>query len=276
MRQRIQKVLSTQGIGSRREVEAWIAAGRVLVNGQPATAGQAIGPRDEVRLDGRKLRLRWDQTPAPRGVAYHRPAQEGLNTALKPGERSTMERLPKPPSGRWIAISPMGAGEGGLELFVTDGSLAAALMRKSDTVSSEFSIRVRGGFDESRVTEVLEAAARDTETKGQIQELDCAGGEGANRWARVVCTGLRPRDLKRIFEACGIEANRILRVRFGPIGMDRSLARGVNRALTQAELAQLNELAGIVRERPSAERRRAPRSRAGRPAKGKRPKSPRR
>ena len=260
MRQRIQKVLAAQGVGSRRDVEAWIVAGRILVNGRAATAGQAIGPRDEVRLDGRKLRLRWDDTTASRGLAYHRPAMEGLNSALKPGDRSSVERLPKPFAGRWIALSPMGAGEGGLELFVSDGQLAAAIMKKSDVLSSEFSVRVRGGFDESRIAELLQAAASDPEAKGSIDELECAGGEGVNRWARVVCTGLRPRDLKRIFERCGIEANRILRVRFGPIAMDRSLARGVSRPLTPGELRLLADAAGLPRE-PVARPR--PKARAG-------------
>jgi len=212
-KERIQKVLSAQGIGSRREVEAWIGAGRIAVNGVPAVAGQAIGPRDDVRLDGRRLRLRWDVELLPQALVYHRPAREGMRAAVEGSERSTFDRLPRPASGRWVPVSPMGLGEGGLELFVNDGALAASLMSGADRLSSEFSVRVRGEFDESRITEVVEAAARDPESNGRIDELDFAGGEAANRWARVVTTGLRPRDLKRIFEHCGIEANRILRLR---------------------------------------------------------------
>ena len=68
------------------------------------------------------------------------------------------------------------------------------------------------------------AAAGDAESSGRIEEIRYVGGEAANRWAQVVTTGLRPRDLKRIFERCGIEANRIIRTRFGPVTMDRPLA----------------------------------------------------
>lgn len=241
---RIQKVLAAHGIGSRREVEAWIEAGRVTVNRAPAAPGQAIGPRDDVRLDGRKLRLRWDRDVAIQGLAYHRPAREGLRAAVGGSERSTYDRLPKPPGGRWVPVSPMGLGEGGLEVFVNDGALAASLMTGGERISSEFSVRVRGEFDESRIGEILAAAAADPEAQGTIEELEFVGGEAANRWARVVTSGLRPRDLKRIFEHCGIEANRILRTRFGPIVMDRSLARGVSRRLTAGELAALAEAAG--------------------------------
>jgi 23S rRNA pseudouridine2605 synthase len=140
----------------------------------------------------------------------------------------------------------MGLGEGGLELFVNDGTVAAALMAGADKLTSEFSVRVRGEFDESRLEELVAAAEHDPEARGRIEELECAGGEAANRWARVVTSGLRPRDLKRIFEACGIEANRILRTRFGPIMMDRSLARGVSRRLTAGELSALADAAGVA------------------------------
>ena len=248
-RERIQKVLSAQGVGSRREIEAWIDAGRVTVNNKPATPGQAIGPRDEVRIDGRRIRLRWDREAATQGVVYHRPAHEGLRTAVEGSERSSLDRLPAPAGGRWVPVSPMGLGEEGLELFVNDGALAAALMGRADALSSEFSVRVRGDFDETRLAEVTEAAARDGEARGRIEDISYTGGEAVNRWAQVVTVGLRPRDLKRIFERCGIEANRIIRTRFGPIAMDRALARGVSRRLTAGEMAMLADAAGLAPQR---------------------------
>jgi 23S rRNA pseudouridine2605 synthase len=254
MKERIQKVLSAQGIGSRREVEAWIEAGRITVNKAPARPGQAIGPQDDVRLDGRRLRLHWGDPSQPSAVVYHRPAHEGIRAAVEGSDRSSLERLPRPPGGRWIPVSPMGIGEGGLELFVSDGHLATALMGRADTLGSEYSLRIRGDFDESRLQELVDAAARDTETRGRIDEIEFTGGEAANRWLRVATTGLRPRDLKRICESCSVEANRIIRTRFGPVSMDRALARGVSRRLTAAELAALADAAGI-----KAPARRAPR-----------------
>jgi 23S rRNA pseudouridine2605 synthase len=241
MRERIQKLLAARGVGSRRQVEAWIVAGRVKVNGKLALPGQAVDERDDIRLDGRRLRLGAGKEPAHRGMIYHRPAQEDIRAGSTGTMPSSLERLPKAAGQRWIPISPLAANDGGLELFITDGKLAAALTRRGLEMPSEYSVRVRGAFDEARIAAELIAAAASASDTGRITAVAPAGGEGSNRWLQVHCVGLRPRDLKQIFERHGLEANRILRTRYGPIAMDRALARGRSRALTDKELGALRE-----------------------------------
>jgi 23S rRNA pseudouridine2605 synthase len=243
VRERIQKVLATRGIGSRRQVESWIALGRVTVNGKPATPGQAVGERDDIRLDGRRLRLGRGAEAAHRGVAYHRPAQEGLRARAEDPAPGAIEKLPKAGGHRWVPVSPLPAQDGGLELFVTDGALSAALTKRSYAISCEFSVRVRGAFEEADIAARLRTAAESVAPRGSIETVTAAGGEGSNRWLQVTAVGLRPRDLRLAFEACGLEPNRILRTRYGPIAMDRSLARGRSRALTDGELKSLREAA---------------------------------
>lgn len=243
MRERIQKALAARGVGSRRQIEAWIAAGRITVNGKFATPGQAVGERDDIRLDGRRLRLARGADREHEGLAYHRPAQEDIRAGATGTMPSSIERLPKSAGRRWIAISPLAANDGGLELFVTDGHLAAALTRRGVEIPSEFSVRVRGAFDESRIAELLMAAASEISVKGRVTAVVSSGGEGSNRWLQLHCVGLRPRDLRQLFDHCGLEANRILRTRFGPIAMDRALARGRSRPLTDGELKTLRETA---------------------------------
>jgi len=274
--ERIQKVLAAAGLGSRRQIEAWIAAGRIEVNGEPAQAGQPIGPRDRVSLDGRPVRLRLDREPAHRAIIYHRPAGEPLAPDPERVESSSLERLPKSRGRRWLAVSPLSSADAGLELLLTEGTLHAALSRAATRWTQEYSLRLRGGFDEARIPEIIAAVADDAEAQGEIVELQATGGEAANRWARAVVRGLRPRDLKRIFEARGIEVNRILRTRLGPLGMDRGLARGVHRALTEGEIEVLREAAGlrrsaasrVVPDRPEG-RGAGPIARAPRPRRGR-------
>ena len=243
MRERIQKLLAARGVGSRRQVEAWIAEGRVSVNGKPATPGQPVGERDDIRLDGRRLRLGRGEDSAHRGVAYHRPAQEGVRAGARDTESSSLERLPKAGGRRWVPVNPLPPRDGGLEVFVTDGELAAALTRRSAAISSEYSVRVRGEFEGLQVEARIQAAAEAAALKGEIRSVAATGGEGSNRWLQISVLGVRPRDLREILAACGLEANRILRTRYGPIAMDRALARGRSRALTEGELTALREAA---------------------------------
>ena len=244
MRERIQKVLAARGVGSRRQVEAWIVGGRITVNGKLAAAGQPIGERDDVRLDGRRLRLNRDLETVHKGIAYHRPAQEDLRSGAAGSSLSSIEKLPKAGGRRWIPISPLAPRDGGLELFVTDGELAAALTKRGVAVSSEYSVRVRGVFDEAGIEKRFREEAESAGLKGEVVSVASTGGEGSNRWLQVAVIGLRPRDLRAVFEACGLEANRILRTRYGPIAMDRVLARGRNRPLTEGELKALHDTAG--------------------------------
>jgi 23S rRNA pseudouridine2605 synthase len=245
MRERIQKLLAARGIGSRRQVEAWIVARRITVNGRPASPGQPVDARDDVRLDGRRLRLGQGEESEHMGMIYHRPAQEDIRPGVDGTAPSSLERLPKSAGRRWISISPLAANDGGLELFITDGRLAAALTRRGLGIPSEYSVRVRGTFDESTIFETLAAAAFTAGLGGQLTAAVPSGGEASNRWLQVTTIGLRPRDLKQLFESCSLEANRILRTRFGPIAMDRALARGRSRRLTDEELSALQELAGL-------------------------------
>jgi 23S rRNA pseudouridine2605 synthase len=237
-------VLAGRGVGSRRQIEAWIRAARITVNGKLARPGQPVGEQDDVRLDGRRLRFRDAERVDHRGLVYHRPAREEIRGTAAGGGRSSLERLPKAAGRRWIPISPLAANDAGLEFFVTDGELAAALTRRGQAMPSEYSVRLRGEFDEARIAGVMKAVAG-TEHEGKLTAIVPAGGEGTNRWVTVTCTGLRPRDLKGIFERAGFEPNRVIRTRVGPIAMDRALARGRSRAMTEEELTALQELAAI-------------------------------
>lgn len=246
MRERIQKRLAARGVGSRRQVEDWIRLGRITVNGKPAAPGQPVDERDDIRLDGRRLRLRVDRVAAHAGLAYHRPPQESVRVRADNAAASSLERLPKSGGRRWIPVSPLAANDGGLEIFVTDGALAAALARRGQAIACEYSLRVRGDFTDEIAAGLLALAERDESLGGRVQGIEAAGGEGTNRWVNVRCVGLRPREIKPLFERAGFEVSRALRTRFGPIAMDRALARGRSRALTEAELRSLADLMGVA------------------------------
>jgi 23S rRNA pseudouridine2605 synthase len=227
--ERLQKALANLGLASRREAEAWIRAGRLSVNGAVATLGMRVREEDQIRLDGRLIR-RQPRSRSRTGVfAGHRsPAEEG----------DFRERLPSRAGRRYVTVSPMPRIDGGLELFVSDGSLAARLQRGVRHLEAEFSVRVKGELEQRHIDSLREGVLDDGQ-RLQISSIEASGGEAANRWYTVRSIGASGKDIRRLFERQGAIVSRILRTRLGTLALERSLARGYFRELSGDELDAL-------------------------------------
>jgi 23S rRNA pseudouridine2605 synthase len=245
--ERLQKLLSRAGLASRREAEGWIRAGRLTINGAPATLGARVGPHDEVRLDGRMVRA---QAPAAaiRAFICHRSPGEPLDGA-RPADGAAgqmavprtalIERLPRRAGRRFIAISPMPRPDGGLELVTADGELAVRLQRAVHTLESEFGVRVRGELGPEQLQGVL-AGTLDSGARLAVESCAGAGGEGANRWYTLRVRGASGKQVRQLFERQGALVSRVMRTRLGSLALERALARGQFRELTPEELAALS------------------------------------
>ncbi|HUK02075.1 MAG TPA: S4 domain-containing protein [Steroidobacteraceae bacterium] len=245
--ERLQKAIATLGLASRREAEVWIRAGRLTVNGRPATLGQRVRASDHIQLDGRAIRQR---APAAERQVFicHRSSGEALAGASATPERvSLTERLPRGAGRRFIAVSPMPRVDGGLELVTADGALAQQLQRSVQHLETAFSVRVRGELEEEQLARVREGALDSGETIA-VLGLDAEGGEGSNRWYTLITRGASGKDVRQLFERTGALVSRILRTRLGNIALERSLARGQFRRLTAVEL---DTLLGTKSERSS-------------------------
>lgn len=243
--ERLQKMLSRAGLASRREAEAWIRAGRLTVNGVPATLGARVGAHDQVRLDGRLVR-----SPVVLGVARafvcHRSPGEPLRAPAEPAEAAAagaprpalLERLPRRSGRRFIAVSPMPLPDGGLELVSSDGELASRLQRAVHALASEFSVRVRGALSEEQLAGVR-GGTLDSGEELAVERCEAAGGEAANRWYTLGVRGASGRQVRQLFERQGALVSRVLRTQLGPVRLERTLARGRFRELTQEELRAL-------------------------------------
>jgi 23S rRNA pseudouridine2605 synthase len=120
--ERIQKVMSAAGIGSRREVERWIREGRLLINGAVPALGAKLDARDRITLDGRPVRLHAERHSKPaRVLLFHRSPGESLDLKAATARAADMPKAPRS-SGRWLAIQPMPPVDGGLEILTDDGS----------------------------------------------------------------------------------------------------------------------------------------------------------
>jgi 23S rRNA pseudouridine2605 synthase len=247
---KLHKVLADAGIGSRREMEELILAGRVSVNGTPAHIGQRITHSDQVKVNGKPIRVRVAPPPV-RVLAYHKPAGE-IVTKSDPQQRVTVfKKLPPAKVGRWITVGRLDVSTEGLLLFTTSGDLANRLMHPRSEVEREYAVRVFGEFTQETLQPLLEGVML-SDGSAKFERIESAGGEGANRWLRVVIREGRNREVRRMFEAVGLTVSRLIRIRYGLVALPPSLKRGQSADLGPELVEQLMASVGLKPRAPGA------------------------
>lgn len=265
---KLHKALAEAGLGSRRELEEWIAAGRVSVNGEPAHVGQRVGPRDRVKVNGRLVYLRFAQRP-PRVLMYHKPEGEIVTRDDPEGRPSVFDRLPPLKGGRWVAIGRLDFNTSGLLLFTTGGELANRMMHPRYGIVREYAVRLVGELSEEKRGELLEGVPLE-DGVAQLDSLEDAGGEGTNHWYRVTLAEGRNREVRRLFEGVNMTVSRLMRVRYGPVEMPRRLKRGMWSEMTEVETLVLMRTLGLATRAPQSAKEPSPKP-APKPVAGGRP-----
>ena len=236
---RLQKLLAGAGLASRRTVEEWIRGGRVTVGGRTAQLGDRAAPGDEVCLDGRPLDL-GGGTAAAELLLYNKPVGE-VTTRRDPQHRPTVfDRLPPPAQGRWISVGRLDVNTSGLLLLTTDGELAHRLMHPSGGIEREYLVRVRGRPGPQVLRQLREGVPlEDGPAHFDSVTAASAGPRGSHSAFRVILREGRKREVRRLWQAAGFEVSRLLRIRYGPIGLPRDLPPGQARAAGAQELEAL-------------------------------------
>lgn len=247
---KLHKALADAGLGSRRELEEWILAGRVSVNGEPAHVGQRIGSQDKVRVNGKLVHLRFADR-RPRVLLYHKPEGEIVSRDDPQGRPSVFAKLPRIGGGRWIAVGRLDFNSCGLLIFTSDGSLADRMMHPRSEIEREYAVRVVGELSLEAKERLLEGIELDDGAAHFIRLAD-GGGEGTNRWYRVTLTEGRNREVRRMFEAVGVTVSRLMRVRYGPVQLSPRLKRGMVQELSPEDVAALLKQLPEVQKMPRA------------------------
>ncbi|MBV2235735.1 MAG: pseudouridine synthase [Sterolibacterium sp.] len=233
--EKLHKALADAGHGSRRELEEWISAGRISVNGEQAHVGQRIGPRDKVRVNGRLVHLRLGDVRRQRVLAYHKPEGEIVSRNDPQGRPSVFDKLPRMRGGRWIAVGRLDFNSCGLLLFTNDGALAERLMHPRSNIEREYAVRIIGELSTEARARLLEGVELE-DGPARFGRLLDGGGEGTNRWYRVILSEGRNREVRRMFEAVGLTVSRLMRVRYGPVHMPPRLKRGMTQELSPEDV----------------------------------------
>lgn len=245
--ERIQKVLAQAGVGSRREMEEWITAGRVTVNGEPATLGMRVVEGDVLRADKRTVHVKAQEDQEfPRVLLYHK--QEGeIVSRDDPEKRSNVfEKLPKLRGMKWIAIGRLDYNTSGLLIFTTSGELANRLMHPRFEVEREYAVRTQGEMTSDQMRQMTREGIELEDGTVKFEKLTDEGGEGFNHWYRLVLKEGRNRVVRRTFEALGLTVSRLMRVRFGIINLPPSIKRGRMAELGGGEVDMILDWVGLT------------------------------
>jgi 23S rRNA pseudouridine2605 synthase len=283
---KLHKVLAQAGLGSRLEMEQLITEGRISVNNEPAHIGQRIQFGDQVKMNGKPIKVRI-QAPPPRVIAYHKPSGEVVSHDDPQNRPTVFRRLPKLFQGKWQSVGRLDLNTEGLLLFTNSGDLANRLMHPRFGLEREYAVRVLGALTKEEKQRLLSGVQLD-DGQAQFGSIEEGGGEGSNCWYRVTIAEGRNREVRRMLEAVGHAVSRLIRIRYGAMLLPRGLRRGGWMELDDNDIRSLVNAAGVDRPardgvaetpRPHSrgaahEGRRPPRGASapgpGRPAGGKR------
>ncbi|MBN2751917.1 MAG: rRNA pseudouridine synthase [Rhodospirillaceae bacterium] len=212
--ERIAKAIARAGVCSRREAEARIAAGRVVLNGRRVeTPATLVGPDDVIKVDGTPLP---DRSP-PRLWRYHKPVGQ-LTTHKDPEGRATV--FDNLPAGlpRVISVGRLDLNSEGLLLLTNDGELARRLELPSNAWTRRYRVRVHGMVRQDDLDRLTTGLTVDGVRYGPVKAtLDRQ--PGANAWVEVVLTEGKNREVRKLMEAIGLTVNRLIRVHYGPFAL---------------------------------------------------------
>ena len=240
---KLHKVLAEAGLGSRRDMEDLIVAGRVSVNGEPAHIGQRILPTDQVRINGKLIQRKVSKKP-PRVLVYHKPAGEIVSTSDPEGRQSVFDSLPQMKVGKWLAVGRLDYNTEGLLLFTTSGDLANRLMHPRYGIEREYAVRTLGDLEEGMRQKLL-AGVELEDGLAQFSKISDGGGEGVNKWYRVIIGEGRNREVRRMFEAVGLTVSRLIRTRYGVMTLPSGLKRGRWEELGEDAVRGLLKVSGL-------------------------------
>jgi len=243
---KLHKVLAEAGLGSRRDMEELIVAGRVSVNGEPAHIGQRILPTDLVRINGKLIQRKISKKP-PRVLLYHKPAGQIVSTNDPEGRESVFSSLPSIKNGKWLAVGRLDFNTEGLLLFTTSGDLANRLMHPRYGIEREYAVRTLGTLEEGMRQKLLSGVELE-DGLAQFAKISDGGGDGVNKWYRVIIGEGRNREVRRMFEAVGLTVSRLIRTRYGVMTLPPNLKRGRWEELAENAACDLLKLCGMEKE----------------------------
>ncbi len=235
--ERLQKILSQAGLGSRREMERWIESGWVQVNGKPIKLGDSAGPNDKITVKGKLIPNPLKVKQNTRVLLYHKPVGEISSRHDPKFEKTVFDNLPHMHQGRWVQVGRLDLNTSGLLIFTNNGELANQLMHPKYELEREYAVRIHGQVSPDAITNLQKGVTLE-DGVAKFTSIDFRGGDGANTWYHVTLNEGRNREVRRLWESQGLEVSRLIRIRYGTLTMPRFLTRGQTYELTPKQVTE--------------------------------------
>jgi 23S rRNA pseudouridine2605 synthase len=234
--ERIAKVMARAGLCSRREAEAWIAAGRVAVNGKAiASPALDVGPDDRIAIDGQPLR----QRERTRLFLYHKPRGLLTSHADAKGRPTLFAALPQG-LPRLISVGRLDLNTEGLLLLTNDGGLARTLELPATGWLRRYRVRAHGRVRQEELDRLRDGITIEGIRYGAI-EARLEREQGANAWLTFAMREGKNREVKNVLGHLGLSVNRLIRVSFGPFQLGELPEGTVEEVKTRVLRDQLGE-----------------------------------
>ncbi len=234
--ERIAKVIARAGLCSRREAEAWIAAGRVAVNGEKiASPARNVAPADKIVVDGKPL----PGLERTRLFLYHKP--RGLvTTTSDPQGRPTIFGALSKDLPRLISVGRLDLGTEGLLLLTNDGGLARALELPATGWLRRYRVRAHGKVTQAELDALRGGVTVDGINYGPI-EATLDREQPSNVWITFAIREGKNREVRNVLRHLGLHVARLIRVSFGPFQLGELAAGDVAEVPTRVLREQLGE-----------------------------------
>ncbi|WP_084154860.1 pseudouridine synthase [Polycyclovorans algicola] len=245
--ERLQKVLADAGLASRREIERWIEAGRIEVNGATAITGQKVKAKDRIKVDGR-LFTPARRTEPLRVLLYRKKVGEVVTRDDPEGRPTIFRKLPNLVSGRWITVGRLDINTSGLLLLTNHGELAKRLMHPSHEITREYAVRVLGEITPEIITTLTRTGVMIDGHRAKFDSLAPGlneEGVSANQWWSATLHEGRQREVRRLIESQKLQVSRLIRTAYGPLVLGRGIKAGGFREATDAERNALLKAVGL-------------------------------
>jgi len=237
MKERIQKILSSEGIASRRQAENLIREGRIKVNGLEAILGMSISRHDLIEIDGKKIEIS-EGKKALRVLMYNKKIGEISTTKDSLDRPSVFQSLPKIINGKWISVGRLDINTSGLMLFTNDGKFANKLMHPSSNIEREYVARIRGKVEMDHIRELLEGLNLE-DGKASFSDIQPGRKGKTNQWFAMVIMEGRTREVRRMWESLGFAVSRLKRVRIGGLFLPANIKQGNYKELSEKEIKSI-------------------------------------